>query len=68
MPQQQVLTYTTCGFSHWILNIGEGTNTSSKGEELLKIQSNMLLKKGDDSNKMLRDIQICNKGTASEIF
>ena len=32
-----------------ILNIGYRTNTSSEGEELIKIPSDILLKKGNDS-------------------
>lgn len=51
MPQQQALTNTACEFAHQILNISDGINTSSKGEELIKIPSEMLLKKGDDSKK-----------------
>ncbi|XP_040248155.1 uncharacterized protein [Aegilops tauschii subsp. strangulata] len=38
-------------FAEWILNIGDGTNTSSEGEELIKIPSDILLKKGNDPKK-----------------
>lgn len=47
MPHQQAVTNNTHEFAQWILNISDGTNTSSKGEELIKIATDILLKKGD---------------------
>ena len=40
-------------FADWILNIGNGTNTSSEGEEWIKIPNDILLKKGNDPKKTI---------------
>lgn len=40
-------------FAEWILNIGDVKNTSSEGEELIKIQNDILLKKGNDTKRTI---------------
>jgi ATP-dependent DNA helicase PIF1 len=38
-------------FAEWILDIGNGKNTSAEGDQLIKMPSEILLKKGNDPKK-----------------
>jgi ATP-dependent DNA helicase PIF1 len=40
-------------FADWILNIGDGTNTSAEGEERIKIPSYILPEKGNAPKKVI---------------
>jgi hypothetical protein len=40
-------------FAEWILDIGNGKNTSAEGDQLIKMPSEILLKKGNDPKKVI---------------